>query len=335
MSSNPEKSIFEIQGSDINVKEIMEEIESRIKLRKIDLEELERISKLKIQPSSGGARSFDPAFTANLFQKGVSTPSFSNPAYWFVRGPIKWFITKFVFLYSLFDKKISDNRIRAFYNVVHELIELRAKCNRLEKKLEEVTKDYIELRSSLGKNQYDVLTYDHGRIYQEFISKSNKRILDLLNENNKLLLLFAEPDSIIYLLEHRRISFQLFTDNPDTFQFIKKNYTANILYIQDYREFKEYALYDTIVLYGNACKLPGWLLQKLILNLWTFTKPGTRIFFRFSNSAITFHSPFQEVYLTRVSPELLIHFLKDFGFKNIVHHVVDEDEFELFTFVKP
>ena len=78
------KEIFEIQNSEINVAEIMREIESNLRQRSIDKSEIDRIAKLKLSSDSpAGHREFDPSLTANLFEKGIAPPKFSNPRYWF------------------------------------------------------------------------------------------------------------------------------------------------------------------------------------------------------------------------------------------------------------
>jgi hypothetical protein len=55
---------------------------------------------------------------ANAFEKGISPPKFTNPKLWFIRGPIKWVFVSLVNLYSFIDKKLSENRIRAFFSVL-------------------------------------------------------------------------------------------------------------------------------------------------------------------------------------------------------------------------
>ncbi len=69
MSSKKEiKPIFEIQDSDINISEIMAEIESSLKKRNLDSNEISRITKLRLTPETPeGERQFDPASTAHSF----------------------------------------------------------------------------------------------------------------------------------------------------------------------------------------------------------------------------------------------------------------------------
>ena len=169
------KEVFEIQNSDINVPEIMREIEASLKKRSIDKNEIERIAKLKLSADSpAGHREFDPSLTANLFEKGIAPPKFTNPHLWFIRGPLKWAIVKFTEIYSLVDKKLSENRIKAFYSVLHELILLKNKHQRLENKFNELYKHVVELRTSSRSGFFQNEYYDNNRPLVESFSKSNR-----------------------------------------------------------------------------------------------------------------------------------------------------------------
>lgn len=132
--------LFKVSNMNLDAKEIMREIESRIRIRSIDKEELEKILKQKIHSdiNSIGFRAFDPAYTANLYEKGISPPKFTNPKLWFIKGPIKWFVVKLIQGYGFLDQKLSRNKVKAFYSVLHELIALRRKVEELEKEIQDL-----------------------------------------------------------------------------------------------------------------------------------------------------------------------------------------------------
>ena len=143
--------IFEIHDSEINVSEIMKEIESNLSKRNINKEELNKIYRADFSPDSpGGYREFDPAYIANQFESGISPPKFQNKSLWFIRGPIKWIIVKLIELYSYVEKKLSFNRIRAFYSVVHELIVLKKRYDLLQSRFDELEKEVKELKKALN-----------------------------------------------------------------------------------------------------------------------------------------------------------------------------------------
>ena len=72
---------------------------------------------------------------------------FTNPIFKYIRGPIRYLLVKFIEGYSLFDKKVSENRIRAFFNVVYELVLLRKKYESLDKKFHELYKEQNDLKA--------------------------------------------------------------------------------------------------------------------------------------------------------------------------------------------
>ncbi len=330
------KEVFEIQNSDINVIEIMAEIESSLKNRSIDKKEIERIAKLKLSADSpAGHREFDPSLTANLFEKGIAPPKFTNPRLWFIRGPLKWAIVKFTEIYSLVDKKLSENRIKAFYSVLHELILLKTKNQRLENKYNELYRQIIELRVSARPSFFQNEYYDNNQPLAESFSKSNFRILSLLKKENPSLALLPDWENFLNLLKVNRISFHALVQNKIQFEYIKTQITKEVTNTNSIQAFKEYKNYSNLILHCNACLLPAWILENLLLSWMENAGSGTQCFIRFSNSSLDFHSPFQENYQTRIDLEKLLIHLKELGFKNIISHTVEKDEMELITFTLP
>ena len=329
------KEIFEIQNSEINVAEIMREIESNLRQRSIDKSEIDRIAKLKLSSDSpAGHREFDPSLTANLFEKGIAPPKFSNPRYWFIRGPLKWIIIKFTEFYSLVDKKLSENRIKAFYSVLHELILMKAKHQRLELKLAELYKHVVELRASYNP-EFQNEFYDNNKLLSENFSKSNLRILSLLKNEKPTLVLLPDWENFLNLLKVNRIPFHTIVQSKSQFYYIEKQITSQVTLIETIQEFSQYKEYSNIILHCNACILPAWIMDKIILCVKENADKDTQIFIHYSNSAINSYSPFQENLRTRIDTDKIHSYLNDLGFKNIVSHCVDKDEMQLITFTLP
>ncbi|MCE9501170.1 MAG: hypothetical protein K8R21_11840 [Leptospira sp.] len=332
-------SIFEIHDSSINVKELMEEIEKNLKLRNVSEDEILRISSAKFSPESpAGFRQFDPSFTVNLFEKGISPPKFTNPSLWFIKGPLKWLLIKFVDLYSVIDKKLSEKRIKAFYNVVHELIVLKSRQETLLNRFEGFYKDYIDLKVKIGEQVNPDFAFSvTGHLPEKYSDKSDTRILDLLNSNSKTLVLFPEWGEFLNKLKIREIKFNSIAFNPMEFRYIKKNVTDEIRLIEfpDFEPDISFSGISDIILQCNACILPDWVLEKILKTISEFSKSETKIYFRYSNSEISFLKPFRKNYLTTIDPDSLKIYLKSIGFKNIVKHETSKDEFSLITFAIP
>ncbi len=143
IEKSPHEPFFQIHDPEINVEEIMEDIESKLKSRDISKEDVERISKLRLSPfSKNSLREFDASLSANLFEKGISPPKFTNPKLWFFKGPLRWMLSKFVDFYALVDKKLSENRVRAFFQLLHEVVILKKRQDLLGQKLDEFYQEY-------------------------------------------------------------------------------------------------------------------------------------------------------------------------------------------------
>jgi hypothetical protein len=214
------KEIFEIQNSDINVAEIMREIDSSLRQRSINKTDIERIAKLKLSSDSpAGHREFDPSLTANLFEKGIAPPKFTNPRYWFIKGPLKWMIVKFTEFYSLVDKKLSENRIKAFYSVLHELILLKANHRRLEQKISDLYKHVVDIRSNYP-NTFQNNFYDNNKPLSDGFQQSDLRILSLLRKDKATLVLLPDWDNFLNLLKLNQIPFQVVVQNKNQIQLL-------------------------------------------------------------------------------------------------------------------
>lgn len=329
------KEIFEIQNSDINVAEIMREIESSLRQRSINKTDIERIAKLKLSSDSpAGHREFDPSLTANLFEKGIAPPKFTNPRYWFIKGPLKWMIVKFTEFYSLVDKKLSENRIKAFYSVLHELILLKANHRRLEQKISDLYKHVVDIRSNYP-NTFQNNFYDNNKPLSDGFQQSDLRILSLLKKEKATLVLLPDWDNFLNLLKLNQIPFQVVVQNKNQFQYIADQITNNLKSTESIQSFSEFKNFSNIVLHCNACLLQASVLEKMILSMKENADSGTQCFLRYTNYSINSHSPFQENLPTRIDSDKFFSYLNDLGFRNIISHTVNKDEMELITFSLP
>ncbi len=145
------KDIFEIHAPGIDSQEIVETIENRVQERGYDLDEQRRIERLSFAPVSPASEHvFDPAVTSELFERPVPAPDFRSPKYRRFRGPLKTFARLLFNFFSSLHDKLSQNKIQAFYNVVHELIAVNYRLERMQSRLESVSGENFELRSRLA-----------------------------------------------------------------------------------------------------------------------------------------------------------------------------------------
>ncbi|MCP5493166.1 MAG: hypothetical protein H7A23_01290 [Leptospiraceae bacterium] len=329
------KPIFEIQNSDINVLDIMEQIESNLAKRSINKDEIEKIVKLKFTPNSPeGYREFDPCETANLFEKGISPPKFTNPSLKFIKGPLKWLIIQFVKLYSILDKKISQNRIHAFYSVVHEMILLKKSQNYLSERFNQLYKDQINLESKLQVGLSKNVYINRNSVRNEFVQKSDQRILELINEKSVGLVVFPEWDAVFTQLKSKFVNITLLIEDKMLYDYFNNELIDKVLLVDSICNFTKYENYSFIFFQSNICLLPPFLLEKILRNMANYTSPQTKIFLRYSNSSIDVYTPFQRNHLTHINESLLHSYLKGIGFQNIILHQTDSDEFKLISFCK-
>lgn len=313
----------------------MEEIERNLTKRTISKEEIDRIAKLKFTPNSPeGYREFDPSETANLFEKGISPPKFTNPSLWFVKGPLKWLIVQFVKLYSIFDKKVSQNRIHAFYSVVHELILLKKSQRFLSERFDQLYKEHTYLKSQQALNITKNVYVNRNSVEIQFIQKSDSRILDLVDKKSSGLILYPEWNGLLTQLKTKFVSLSLLLEDKFQEKDIDKSTVDRIFLVESIPDFLEYQNYSFILFQSNVCFLPPYLLEKILMNIYENANPKTQIFLRYSNTSIDVYSPFQRNHLTHIDKSLLLPYLKDIGFQNIIVHQTDLDEFKLLSFSK-
>lgn len=183
-----------IEIPELDSEEVLRELERRVRSRGYNPEEVERIKKLNFAPTPSTMRGFDPGFTAELFENAVSPPNFSNPKYRFLRGPLRILARLiFPFLSQLFDK-LSENKIQAFYNVVHELIALQYRNDLMAARLQEIHEEFLEFKighvagqdQSEKGNGIESVAAESTREYLKHLPLSGNSNLLVLNDSGVL-----------------------------------------------------------------------------------------------------------------------------------------------------
>lgn len=145
------KRIFEIHAPGYDAQALSEDIERDLQSAPFDADDVRRVEQLNFAPvTPAGERGFDPALTAELFEQRVVTPDFRSRKFRFIRGPLRALASAlFRFLVQL-NEKLSENKVQAFYHVVHELIALSHRYERLQARFGEVQEELYRLRAERG-----------------------------------------------------------------------------------------------------------------------------------------------------------------------------------------
>jgi len=147
----PVKKPFEIQAPGLDAEELLQRIEDNLSARGHDPDEAERVANLSFTPVSPGVGGFDPALTTELFERPIAEPKFTSKKFRYLKGPLRFAARRVFRLLSQIFMKLSENKIQAFYNVVHELIALNHRYAKLQERFEETLTDNLRLRSELRR----------------------------------------------------------------------------------------------------------------------------------------------------------------------------------------
>ncbi len=140
--------IFEIHADQVDTREILDGIEERLAGRGYQPEDVERVRQLSFTPvPPAREHGFDPAAVTELFERPVSAPDFNSPKFARFRGPLKWLARVLFGFFSNLHDKLNQNKIQAFYNVVHELIAVNYRHERLLERLEHLQSENRRLRA--------------------------------------------------------------------------------------------------------------------------------------------------------------------------------------------
>ncbi|MEM7179415.1 MAG: hypothetical protein AAF518_00765 [Spirochaetota bacterium] len=333
--NNP-KRIFHIFDSEIDSVSLQEEIDAKIAKRKIPKAEINKITGLNFQLSKAAdSEKFDPSHTAYQFEKAIHLPKFTNPRYWFIRGPIKWVLIKFVSVYATVERKLSENRIKAFYSLIRELTQMKLRHQKLEYELELLKKDYNELKVSLqGGYRFEEEEEWQNRAHA-FLDRGDKRILEHIEVTDQVLVLLPEWSNLLNHLSNKKIRFHSIVENKRQFEYLNKFHKETLQYIDSLVDYESYSSFDKIVLGCNASMLPPWFIEKILLKAFHNMASGAKFFLRFYNGTVSQYTPFQPVLSTRIDLHTITTYLKEVGFVNPLIHKSEPGEYDLVTFYKP
>jgi hypothetical protein len=317
IEKSPGDSFFQIYDPEINVSDIMKDIESKLKSRNISKEDVERISKLRLSPfSKSSSREFDASLSANLFEKGISAPKFTNPKLWFLRGPLKWMITQFINFYALVDKKLSENRVRAFFQVLHEIVLLKKKQDLLGRKLEEFYQEYAEnkylaLKGSSKSNLYSPLSI---RVdFESGAPHESEELIELVKDAQPVLIYYPSSLGFLELCNSVNLKYRVYTPYEEDVNLIQRTITEFVSSQQ------KISPNTCLLFHANASLFPSSFWEGL-LRQWRSLEQETRFIIRYKESSNSSLSPFHDNLPLQIDIESLPDYLRSLGFKNVFVH---------------
>ena len=317
LEKSPEDSFFQIYDPELNVQDIMKEIESKLKSRNIAKEDVERISKLRLSPfSNSHSREFDASLSANLFEKGISTPKFTNPKLWFLRGPLKWLITQFINFYALVDKKLSENRVRAFFQVLHEIVILKKKQDLLGRKLEEFYQEYAQNKFFALKGSSKSSSYFPLSIRVDFESgppPESEDLIDLVKDVQPVLIYYPSNLGFLEFCNSINLKYRVVSPFEEDVNLIRRTITEFV------SSQEKISPNSCLLFHANALLFPSSFWEG-ILRQWRSLQQETRFIIRYRETSNSSLSPFHDNYPLQIDIESLPEYLRSLGFKNIFVH---------------
>ncbi len=316
---------LEIRDPELSVQEIIQEIESKIVLPPPSSLEWERISKMEFQPESPeGFRKFDPAGTAFLFEKGISPPKFTNPKLWFIKGPFKFLLTRIIEFYGLVDKKLSENRIKAFFSVLHELIRLTKRIQKIEIRLEKFYSTYL-LKKDISPDYQNI---DFGwSTFQYFDMPGKLNLWDNaiadLKSKNQVTVLLPTWGYILKELTIANIRFEAFSNIEEEVNFIKSKISSHISKVNSLFPLRSFLPPNSdVLIFIPLNRFPSFLLNQLFIELSSGMTKGHDVYFSMQSDHAADSSPFQDIEVTKVDVKKLPAYLEPLGFareRNLTH----------------
>ncbi len=123
------------QGTGVDQTDLNDRLRHRMETRGHNPADVARVDALSLSPLDSGKWGFDAAATSELFEKQVPPPDFRSWKFRFIRGPLKPLARYFYKLIAQMFDRMSENKTQAFYNVVHELADLRRENAQLKERI--------------------------------------------------------------------------------------------------------------------------------------------------------------------------------------------------------
>ncbi len=323
------KDFIEISDPTIDVEQILTSIEKSLASACIDLEALSKFQNQRFTPlSPEGFRSFDPLGAAHSFEKGINPPKFTSPKLWFIRGPIKWIFVSLVNLYSFVDKKLSENRIKAFFSVLHELIRINRKLKSIEIQMDLISKQiYTESgKQEFYKQSTDSQFFDLGSSFQGL-----EELLGKLNPALHHIILLPETGDFQILLEREKISVESHSHNPNTIDRLLKTRALQIKKTDPGSLSPKIPEKSEIIIEKPLTDLTPNQIRFLFSELSKKSPAQTKILF--SISKLDSHSAFSLQSLSVCNENKLTSFMAEVGF-DFEQVLLETGKFKFFQFSK-
>ncbi|PJZ84449.1 LIC_10202 family protein [Leptospira harrisiae] len=315
----------EVRDPQLNVSELVQKIESKIPLDPGQIPNWQELTKISYKPESPqGFRKFDPAGTAHLFEKGISSPKFSNPKFWFIKGPIKYIVNRLISVYGLIDKKLSENRIRAFFSVLHELVRLSKRIEQIENRFDGFYRDH------LLNNHSDELPNFGWAANSYFIdSGSNptwKIALEDISKTKAITVLFPEWGDILKQLSILKVPFQCITSFENEFQFIQSKITATVQLEKKLFPLNQILKKPTdILVYLPLNRFPSFWIERIFAEISNSMINGNNLYFSVSTKPSDTNRPFRDLQVSEIDLECLPSYLETLGFNQVRDLSTTED----------
>ncbi|TGM72306.1 hypothetical protein EHR01_13635 [Leptospira mtsangambouensis] len=314
----------EVRDPQLNVSELVQKIESKIPLDPGQTPNWKELTKISYKPESPqGFRKFDPAGTAHLFEKGISSPKFSNPKFWFIKGPIKYIVIRLISVYGLIDKKLSENRIRAFFSVLHELVRLGRRIEQIENRFDGFYRDHLLNDSSeeLPNFGWAVNSY--------FIDAGSnptwKVALEDISKTKGITVLFPEWGDILKQLSILKVPFQCFTSHESEFQFIQSRITATVQLEKKLFPLNQILKKTDVLVYLPLNRFPSFWIEKIFAEISNSLSSGNHLYFSVSTKPSETNRPFRDLQVSEIDLERLPSYLEALGFNQVRDLSTTED----------
>ncbi len=141
--------IVEVNAPGLEEDQVRSSVEKRARqVRDSMSDEIQRVQDLDFSPDNKDRMSgFNPSRTTNLFEGQVSPPDFSSSKYKYLPRVFRRLASRIFPVFAVLYDKLSEKKIQAFYDVVHELMAINHRYNKLHQEFQELLKENIKLQT--------------------------------------------------------------------------------------------------------------------------------------------------------------------------------------------